>query len=467
MKLQRTISWHAISAALLALAALTVISTTCGGTGARKPAGTTPVTTPSTGTVEWVHTWNGSGDACALALDSDGNAYVAGDTWRFGAGDSDAFVFKCTPYGDLLWQKAWGGVDKEECCAIAVDGTGCAYVAGLTESFSVSAHWDIFLLKYGSSGNIVWQKTWGGNGRDSAHALALDCGGNIYVAGFTSSFGAGGRDALILKYSPDGSLLWGKTWGTCDWECAWALSVDSAGDVYVAGQTKGFEGSSPRKCNAFLLKYSSSGALTWGKTWGGEYEDAARALAIDPSGNVYVTGTTWSYGVRLWDSFLLYFSSSGDLMWQKTWGGSHWDTPHSIALGNDGNIFIVGETWSFGEGLHGSNAFLLTFSNSGRLISDRVWVASDWDYSSARDLSLDNSGVLYICGHTRDIQGGKWQDVEGEVSVSTGFAHTLEGRELIPEGVETVPEGIETEPQGEIDGDPDGYDVLIMKYDPS
>ena len=490
MKVRRIISWLGVGAALLALVAFTIISTACGGGGRRKPPGTTPVTTPSTGAVEWVHTWNGSGDACALALDNDWNAHIAGSTWRFGAGDSDVSILKLTPYGNVLWGKTWGGADKEECYALASNGTGGIYVAGLTESFSVGGSYDLFLLNYGPNGNILWQKTWGGIGRDAAHALSVDYDGNIYAVGFTSSFGAGGRDALILKYSPDGSLLWAKTWGGSDWDYANGIAIDGNGDVVVVGMVRSLEerGSAALPVSpevggysALLLKYSPDGSLLWGKTWAGRYEAHASAVAIGKNNEAYVAGYTRSYNVNVKHAFLLSYTSNGDLVWQKTWGGWQYeddDSAYALAVDGSGNIYVVGKyshvvVPSRLDSTHGRNGIyrlsgisLLKCSSYGKLLWRRIY-----DRSFARrveSFALDESGKAVLAGCSRRFSNqGFWWNASVVLSSPSGTETSPEGIEGIPEGIETVPEGIEAEPEGAIDDPNVSWHTFIMKYDPS
>lgn len=122
-----------------------------------------------------------------------------------------------------------------------------------------------FLLIHASAAaGASWTHTWGGTSNDYASAAALDNGGNVYVAGSTSSFGAGGKDVLILKYSATGTLLWANTWGGAGDETAQSIGFGPDGFLYVAGGTSSFGAGG---YDMFLLKLDTDGNLQWGTTW--------------------------------------------------------------------------------------------------------------------------------------------------------------------------------------------------------
>jgi hypothetical protein len=224
---------------------------------------------------------------------------------------------------------------------VLVDSSGNVYVTGITRSLGASnGAGDVLLLKYDSSGNLLWQKTWGGLKDDSGQGIAMDSSGNIYVAGFAPSFGAGGYDVAILKFDSSGTLLWQKTWGGNKDDFGYGVSVDSSGSIYVTGRTDSFGAG---LSDVFLLRLDSSGNLVWQKTWGGVSYDEGRGITLDSAGHIYVTGLTSSFGTGADDGVVLKFDSSGNLIGQTTWGGSGGDcvcgTP---SVDSSGDIFVTG-----------------------------------------------------------------------------------------------------------------------------
>ncbi|MGA8858048.1 MAG: SBBP repeat-containing protein [Candidatus Bathyarchaeia archaeon] len=131
------------------------------------------------------------------------------------------------------FQKTWGGSSFDNGSGVAVDGSGNVYVTGVTASFGAGGQ-DVFLLKYDSSGSLQFQKTWGGTSGDGGYGVAVDGSGNVYVTGSTSSFGAGGGDAFLLKYDSSGSLQFQKTWGGIHYDEGDGVAV-SGGVAYVTG----------------------------------------------------------------------------------------------------------------------------------------------------------------------------------------------------------------------------------------
>jgi hypothetical protein len=229
-------------------------------------------------------------------------------TFSFGAGDSDAFLLKYDSSGNLLWYKTWGGSGSDSGYGVALDASGNAFITGYTRSYGAGSY-DTFLLKYDSSGNLLWNKTWGGSGSDSGYGVALDDSGNALITGETNSYGAGNSDDFLLKYDSSGNLLWYKTWGGSGSDSGYGVALDDSGNALITGETNSYGAGS---YDTFLLKYDSSGNLLWYKTWGGSGSDYGEGIALDASGNAFITGYTDSYGAGNYDVFLLKYGVDTD-----------------------------------------------------------------------------------------------------------------------------------------------------------
>jgi hypothetical protein len=323
----------------------------------------TITTLPSTSDIniyEWNKTWGGSnrdyGDG--IALDGSGNAFITGSTDSYGAGNVDVFLLKYDSSGNLLWNKIWGGSGLDSGYEITLDGSGNAFITGETNSYGVGNS-DAFLLKYDSSGNLLWNKTWGGSSSDSGCGIALDGSGNAFITGYTYSFGAGNGDAFLLKYDSSGNLLWNKTWGGSNNDYGYGIALDSVGDVFITGRTNSY---GAETYDVLLVKYDSNGNQIWNKTWGGYNNDYGYGIALDSMSDVFITGSTgstFSYGAGAYDVLLVKYDSNGNQIWNKTWGGSAKDYGRGIALDSSGNAFITGYTESLGAG--NWDAFLLKY----------------------------------------------------------------------------------------------------------
>lgn len=247
-------------------------------------------------------------EAHGVATDTNGNVYVTG--FVHGAlhgqtqvGVQDVFVTKYSPTGTRLWTVQFGSTEGDSGEALAVDTAGNVYVAGFCEGSIEGLPWqgngDNFLAKYNANGQRQWLRQWGTASADTCYAVATDASGNVYVAGYSigSLYGSasGGRDIILAKYDANGNLLWGRQLGTSERDQAWAVATDSAGNVFLAGETSSSLLGNPHAgdVDMFALKYNSSGTLLWSHQMGTPALDYGAGLTVDTSGNVYVTGRTY------------------------------------------------------------------------------------------------------------------------------------------------------------------------------
>ncbi len=284
----------------------------------------------------------------AIAVDSAGNAYIAGDTYSTDfpvlrpvqstlRGLADAFVTKLTPAGALSFSTFLGGSNNEHAGGVAVDSSGNVYVAGGTFSANFPTAGAIqvglaggengFVSKINVTGSTLAYSTYlGGNGGSPAtpeqvNAIAVDSGGNAYVAGVTNSTnfpvttGAlqpaydGSQDAFAAKINAAGSALVYSTYlGGSSFDWANGIAADSGGNAYVGGYTLsadfpiagGIQTALAGLYDAFITKLNPSGsALLYSTYYGGTRADTANALAVDSSGNIFVGGQTSSFDLPL------------------------------------------------------------------------------------------------------------------------------------------------------------------------
>jgi uncharacterized delta-60 repeat protein len=408
----------------------------------------------------WVHTWGGDDFEWSydVSVDGSGDVYVAGGTASFGPGTGALVVLKYSSSGELLWKKTWGGSDVDCGKGVSVDGNGDVYVAGRTFSFG-AGNCDVLLLKYSPNGTLLRQQTWGGSVQDEAQGVSVADDGSIFVTGETASFGAGSFDVFILKYSPDGNLLWKKTWGGTGDDYGMDLCLDDNGNIYLTGYTDSFH----PPFDLALLKYSPEGELLWQKTWGGSSTEGGCALAVDGSGSIFVTGSTNSFGEYSPDVILLKYSADGEILWQQTWGGTrNCDWGEGICVDDTGKVYITGVTERFSD--NDEDLLLLEYSTGGELLWQGVWGRGEADIGNS--IAVDRKGRIYIAGQTYHVSG-YWITPAGITSSPDGIDAAPSGVESQAEGTETEPDGIETVPEGVEDEDQDRTDILVMKIDPS
>ncbi|MCP4668796.1 MAG: hypothetical protein GY849_20860, partial [Deltaproteobacteria bacterium] len=175
-----------------------------------------------------------------------------------GAGSCDVFLLKYDGTGNLTWAKTAGGASNDTASSVSQTGDGGYIVAGQTHSYGAGSC-DVFLLKYDGTGNLTWAKTAGGTDADYGLSVKQTGDGGYIVVGFTESYGAGHEDVLLLKYDSSGALTWAKTAGGTGNEISWSMSQTSDGGYIVAGVTESY-GAGNR--DVLLMKADSNGDIS-------------------------------------------------------------------------------------------------------------------------------------------------------------------------------------------------------------
>jgi hypothetical protein len=305
----------------------------------------------SSGNLEWNKTYEGTGflDAMNIAYSvveaSDGGYAIAG-TAEPELYDHDFWLVKVDSSGNLEWNKTYGGPDVDVATSVVETSDGGYALAGDTMS-SYGIRSDFWLVKVDSSGNLEWNKTYGGPDVDVATSVVETSDGGYALAGQTSSFGAGSFDFWLVKTDVSGNMQWDKTYGGIGLEQARSLIQTSDGGYALAGQTSSFGDGSD---NFWLVKTDVSGNMQWDKTYGGTGEEKANSLIQTSDGGYALAGETRSSIVAMPDFWLVKVDSSGNLEWNKTYGGPDMDIAYSVVEASDGGYALAGYTDSFGAG---------------------------------------------------------------------------------------------------------------------
>lgn len=368
----------------------------------------------------WSHTWGGLSfdQAQSVALDANGNVYVAGSTSSYGAGE-DALILKYSASGSLRWAKTWGGSSDDYATRIAIGPDGYIYVVGSTSSYGVGSR-SMFLLKLTSNGDLKWGLTWGGGNYEEGHDLGFDQAGNIYV---TVDSRSNGNSAVILKFSPSGgSPIWSTSWkGPATYDIPFWLTVDSNFNVIIGGQSLDNSGQYPHS-SLLLVKYDSTGNYMWSENWataipGQDQPEPYHGLTTDGSGNIYV-GAGHSGNCPYPDfngcdfqALVLNIDASGNFRWAETWGGSGFDTVGGIGLDPDGHLLASGI-----KGNYTANPmlFVLSYDTTGGLLSSAGWSGQQAPPAPWSAITVDGVGNAWVAGGARN-NSGAWVPIAGSV----------------------------------------------------
>jgi uncharacterized delta-60 repeat protein len=286
--------------------------------------------------------------------------------------------------------------------AMVVDDSGNVYVTG--HSYGSSSHYDYATMKYDSDGIEQWVARYNGPGNyhDTPKAIAVDTYGNVYVTGY--SYGDGtNTDYATIKYNSDGIEQWVARYNGPGNEndLVFAMAVDSFNNVYVTGESYDDNSSLDYK----TIKYDENGRQLWVATYNGpgNYNDSAKAIAIDVFGNVYVTGYSYGGPETREDYATVKYNSSGRQLWVARYAGpsdqphSQYDVANAITVDALSCVYVTG----YSDGGDTSYDYAtIKYDSDGK----ELWVAryngSGNKYDYAHAIALDSSGCVYVTGYS-------------------------------------------------------------------
>ena len=388
--------------------------------------------------------------------------------------------------GEFGWARTWGGDNADDSWGVDTDGAGNVYVGGVfrstvdfdpgpgTVEYTSKGDLDIFAIKFDKDGNFVWAGTIGGTGSDFCRSISVTQAGDVYIAGYfegsvdfdpgteagevdmhTSN---GNADVLLIRLNSSGDYQWGRSWGASGTDTARGVAADDSGRVYAAGAfrlTVDFDpGAGPGEVDThqsngsldvFLSCFSSNGDFQGARTWGGTGEDRANGLAVDSSGNAYVTGQfvgtadfdpgpaadAHTSSNNSDDPFLCKFSPDGDYQWGGSWGGDDGDYGRAVAVDQLGNVYIAGNFRGaadfnpdpIGKDEHTSNGdmdiFFMSLNSSGAFQWARTWGCKDYD--DALGAGADNSGGAFVTGWVGNNTDFDPDPMEEDIHTVSGF----------------------------------------------
>ena len=451
----------------------------------------------------WAKGAGGTGeDICySVARDNSGNYYVAGsfsgrvsfgNTTLSSSGNRDIFVGKLNADGNWLWAKKAGGTYNDIASAIAVDSAGNAYITGYFASttltfiagaitLSRSGGNDLFVAKISSSGTWQWARknSSGGTSTDTGNSIAVDADSNVYMTGyFRSNIGfttATGTttltaqtgsyyDMLVAKISSGGIWQWVIQGSGTDIKQGNGIAVDNLGNAYVTG---GFNSRTLTLGNivvtnhrdtvfdGFVAKVSPEGQWLWADRFGGINADGGSSIAVDTTGNIYLTGyfNTTAYFGNLaltssggYDTFAAKLDSTGNWLWARKAGGAGFDEGLGISLDANSNVFLSGRFT--GTVNFGSTTLTSASSDSSDAFLGKLNSAGDWQWAvQAGGIGPDIGYGVVAHGDSEALLCGCFtdsSDFSGTILTSAGLSDAFFARIAVPPLTLLSPNGGET-----------------------
>ncbi|MES2284141.1 MAG: Ig-like domain-containing protein [Bacteroidota bacterium] len=414
----------------------------------------------------WVRTAGGVwGDySRAVSCDAGGNVYVTGEIEMncefFGSGiilyshgDNDIFVCKYNTNGDMQWAKKLGGGPKSDRgYGITYTNDG-VYIAGnfqetcvFNENITITPKgaYDIFVAKYSLNGDFQWIRTAGGTGNDEGWAISSDPAGNVYATGYfsgsanfsgTNISSSGGADIFIAKYNSAGTLLWVTKAGGSGNDYGRGITVDKLSRIYITGGFRSRCDFGSIRLTAvssnddiFIASYNSSGTPVWARRAGGSYGDIGKAITVDPSYNVTITGyfagtatfgNTNITGIDGSEIYVASYDASGNFKWVlKATGVS--DAQSSGGLSESG-LSIAADKWNnvFASGCYRSNSTFgtttLTAWDHTDIFTTKIGITNTKPKAT---IITPTAGTIYRAGNTINFSGNGTDVQDGNLPAS-------------------------------------------------
>lgn len=298
-----------------------------------------------------------------------GNSQSNNNDLNFNYGMFDWWIVKLNKNGNLIWKKTLGGTLEDYVRQIIKTPDGGFLCIGETQSNNgdVTGYIgsiDFWVVKIDPSGNIIWQKCYGGTGIDRGYASCTTNDGNFLIAGITESGyphienNKGISDYLVIKIDPNGNTIWQKTYGGSNVDDCTGIKKTADGGFVLCGNSRSSDGEvglNKGELDVWVLKIDENGIIQWQITLGGSKSDFANTIIEDKNGNFLIAGETYSFDYDAVenhsneisrDYFIIKLNNQGQKIWVRCYGGSDNDYARGIIETNSDEYVIIGESYS-------------------------------------------------------------------------------------------------------------------------
>lgn len=394
-------------------------------------------------TIEWQKCFGGSQQDFAQSIQqtSDGGYIIAGTTQSIDGditannGNFDYWIVKIDAIGNIQWQKSYGGTNGDGANSIEQTFDGGYIVFGSSNSADgdvTGNHGgsDYWILKLNNNGTIQWKKALGGSGSDEAYAIQQTTDAGYIVLGRSTSNDGdvtghhGNEDFWAVKLDNNGTIQWQKSLGGFMPDWAYDIKQTTDGGYILAGHTASTDGDvtgNHGSVDEWVAKVDSTGNLVWQKCFGGTISETATSIIQTTDGGYMVAGytvssdgdVTFNHGIS--DFWIIKMDTIGNMLWQKCFGGSSGEAAYAIKQTTDGGYIVAGYTES-------TNGDVITGFNG----LENYWI-----------LKIDSIGTV----QWQKSMGGTNQDIATSIEQTTDGGYIVAGRSSSMNGDITNPHG--------------------------
>lgn len=299
-------------------------------------------------------------------------------------------------HGQVTWKRSYGGAGLDQGLGVASVAGGGAVICGSTGSFGTGG--EAYVFEVDLSGNVIWSSVIGGAGVDVGTDVSVSSDGSVFVVGYTSSLGAGGYDGWLSKLDGTGNVIFERTYGGSEWDLLHAIA-ESADGFVLGGSTS--SSNSDAVSEAWLVRVDANGDEQWSVSLASMPDAEIRDVAIDGSGRVIVVGTS-RLGEADQQLLVACCSSEGDWLWVRELGGQGMEVGYGVEVQPDGTVMAIGYTESFA--VH-RQMFLGLIDAEGSVLSAGAvsTAGNDWE---ARAIAAKQDGDYVMAAYTKEYGAG-------------------------------------------------------------
>lgn len=297
----------------------------------------------------WNRTYNGTGFAqgSAIASTTDGGFVITGHSSALQSQDPRLLLIKTDGNGNVEWERTYGEGGTYVGNSVADTSDGGYIVCGWTTA-GPAMNFDLYLLRTSSSGDVIWEKRFGGSRPEEGNSVIETSDGGYLIAGRTDSSGAGSSDMYLAKTDASGELLWEKTFGKAFYDVAEDVKeILGEGYVIAGGISMPLDQISPemsiKRESVYLVRTDLSGDLVWEKSIGDRGRDSiAHSVELTPDRGFIVAGQKMS-DQGDWDMYIVRTDGNGEQVYEHSWGGDGFDVANAVVRTSDGGYSVAGE----------------------------------------------------------------------------------------------------------------------------
>lgn len=362
--------------AVLFLIAILLLFLSCG-------KNSNPVNTDSIITFEKIISGANNYSSQSLYETSDGGYIVTGAKKLSDSTNYDVYLLKIDKYGNIVWEKIFGGEDSDWGLSVCETSDRGLIITGITYDGTSQ---DIYLIKTNSNGNLIWEKKIGKTDlNEQGYCVSETSDGGYIITGSIASSEYNSKDVYLIKTDNNGNLLWEKTFGGEYVDIGYSICKTLEGDFIITGVTSNVNGS-----NLYLIKTNKDGNLLWEKKFGGAGFSIGYSITETIDHDFIISGAKAPTDYSSSDVYVIKTDNNGYVIWEKTFSNEVYDAGYDISCTTDGGYIITGLT----NTILFDDVYLLKIDYNGNVMWDKTFGTVNNDVGCSVCQSSDNGYII-------------------------------------------------------------------------